>query len=105
MSYPQEAGDIAELFDRFVKSEEPFDKRFRDRIPVEGHGMDVLNPPPVNEVTSPASHDLLSFGTPCERGESGLHAGDHSRAKPIRISWNLRFADCLYLGVRARDSI
>ncbi len=45
-----EARDIGKVFERFMKSEEPFDKRFRDRILVEVHGMDVSNPPPMNEV-------------------------------------------------------
>ncbi len=45
-----EAADIGKVFERFMQSEEPIDKWFRDRILVEVHGMDVSNPPPMNQV-------------------------------------------------------
>jgi hypothetical protein len=45
-----EAKDIAKVFEELMKSEAPFDKWFRDKVLVEVHGMDVSNPPPMNEV-------------------------------------------------------
>jgi len=45
-----EAEDIGKVFERFMKSEEPFDKWFREKILVETHGMEVSNPPPMNEL-------------------------------------------------------
>jgi len=46
-----EAEDIGRVFDRLIKSEEPFDKWFRDNILIGVHGMDFSKPlPPMNEL-------------------------------------------------------
>ena len=45
-----EAADIGKVFERFMQSEEPIDKWFRDKILVGVHGMDISNPPPMNEI-------------------------------------------------------
>ena len=44
-----EAPDIAKVFEGFMTSQEPFDKWFREKVLVEVHGMDMKNPPPMNE--------------------------------------------------------
>lgn len=46
-----EGNDIAKVFEWLVKSDEPFDKWFREKILVEIHGMDFSKPlPPLNEI-------------------------------------------------------
>ena len=44
-----EARDIGKVFEGFMGSNDPFGKWFRDKILIEIHGMDLKNPPPVNE--------------------------------------------------------
>ncbi len=38
------------IFEQLMKSNEPFDKWFREKILIECHGMDINNPPPKNEM-------------------------------------------------------
>lgn len=45
-----EAADIGKVFQQFMTSDEPIDKWFRDRVLVEIHGMDISNPPPMNDI-------------------------------------------------------
>ena len=45
-----EAENIGKVFEGFMKSEEPFDRWFRDNILVEVHGMDISQAPPMNEL-------------------------------------------------------
>lgn len=45
-----EAEDIGKVFEGLMKSDAPFDRWFRDKVLVEIHGMDVSNPPPMNEL-------------------------------------------------------
>jgi hypothetical protein len=45
-----EADDIPRMFDHFMKSTDPFDTWFREKILVESHGMDPSKPfPQLNE--------------------------------------------------------
>jgi hypothetical protein len=46
----REAKDIGKVFDGLMKSEEPFDKRFRDKILTEIHRTDLPKAPPMNEL-------------------------------------------------------
>ena len=44
-----EANDIKKVFEQFATSNDPFDKWFREKVLIEIHGMDLKNPPPMNE--------------------------------------------------------
>ena len=45
-----EAKDISKVFEVLMKSDEPFDKWFREKVLVEVHGMDFSKPMPMNEI-------------------------------------------------------
>ena len=46
-----ETKDIGRVFEEVMKSQEPFDKWFRDKVLVEVHGMNPNQPPsPLNEL-------------------------------------------------------
>lgn len=45
-----EAKDISKVFETLIKSDDPFDKWFRDKVLVEIHGMDFSKPMPMNEL-------------------------------------------------------
>ena len=45
-----ECDDPAQVFERLLTSQEPFDQWFREKVLIESHGLDpAAPPPPVNE--------------------------------------------------------